>query len=232
MGITTYFTFRKTLGQYHAKENEKTGRLLFRTTATLLALLLSFSLTESRSEYHSLMDSMESETSQLVDIYMDLGYYKTPEADKIKGLVIQYVSDVIKEDWNINPENPFDSRSTDSFLQIYEHINQLVVTNEVQKRLKKRLLEDIDEVTDFLQKRKYQTRVKSFAFSWTAIIGYFVLMILYSVYSPSRLNLVFISLYSLFLGAIFYFILMLNQPYSGPFKIQPKPFEIFINMTK
>jgi hypothetical protein len=51
-------------------------------------------------------------------------------------------------------------------------------------------------------------------------------MILFSVYKPDRVSLMFLSLYNAFIAMIIYFIIMMSNPLIGPLQIQPEPFLI------
>ncbi len=57
-------------------------------------------------------------------------------------------------------------------------------------------------------------------------MGFFIIMILYSVYKPDKISILFISLYNSFIGILMYFIILLNNPLAGPLQVGFEPFQI------
>ena len=72
----------------------------------------------------------------------------------------------------------------------------------------------------------YSSRPEQFNLIYTSIFGLFAIMILFSVYPPNGLNILFLSLYNGFIGLLMYFILMMNNPLIGPLQLKAEPFQI------
>ncbi|NNF34437.1 MAG: DUF4239 domain-containing protein [Saprospiraceae bacterium] len=225
-GALVYVGAHSLLKNHIKKEHERVGRVLFRTSASLLGLILSFTFANQRVDYFRLKESLVSEASALVDIHMGLELINTNEAVGIQKEIKDYIIFVSEDGWKSISLNPFDSRSVQQFQRIHKHIYELKTENEIQEQIRNNLIQDVDEVSDFLQIRMYSTRPEQFNLVYTSIFGLFVIMVLFSVYLPNRLNLIFLSLYNGFIGMLLYFILMMNNPLVGPMKIKAEPFQI------
>lgn len=226
LGALLYQGAHILLKKYISKEHERVGRVLFRTSASLLGLILSFTFANQRVDYFRLKDSLVSEASSLVDIHMGLRIFNTAEANIIQQEVRDYIVIITEDGWKSINSNPFESRTIKQFQSIHQHIYELKTENEIQEQIRNNLIQDIDQVSDFLQVRMYSTRPEQFNLIYTSVFGLFVIMVLFSVYPPNRLNIIFLSLYMGFIGLLLYFILMMNNPLVGPLQLKAKPFEI------
>lgn len=213
------------------KNHERTGRVLFRTTASLLALLLSFTFANQRVNYYKIKDSLELEASQLVDIWLDLQLYNTPEADEIQEKLRHYIRSILHEELPTE-ENILFTPSAAIYMNLYVRISDLKVENEKQELLKSNLLSDIDEVSDFMQVRGYRSRPQSHDLIYIAGFGFIVSSILFAVYKPERISITFFSLYNAFVAIVLFFIIMMNNPMIGPFKLENEPFHMIIELAR
>ena len=215
-----------------SKPHERTGRVLFRTTASLLALLLSFTFANQRVNYYKIQDSLESEASQLVDIWLDLQFYGTQQSLDLQEKVKHYIRSILHEEINYNEERPLFGPPLGIFINLYNSIMELEPANSRQVHLKQELLTDIDEVSDFMQVRSYRSKPEPLVLIYIATFGFVVSSILFSVYKPDRISITFFTLYNAFVAIVLYFIIMMNNPLIGPMRIQNEPFKMIIEIAK
>ena len=71
-GLLAITQTRKRIQQHFTKQHEKVGRLLFRTSAGVIALLISLSYANGRIEQNKLRDTMELEASLIVNVFAKL----------------------------------------------------------------------------------------------------------------------------------------------------------------
>jgi hypothetical protein len=213
------------------KQHERTGRVLFRTTASLLALLLSLSFANQRVNYYKIKDALESEASQLVDIWLDLQLYGTKEAKDLQTKVKFYIRSILHEDIDYSHENPLFGPPAGIFMMLYSQISDLEPETEKQARLKQNLLADVDEVSDFMQVRNYRSKPEPLFLIYIAAFGFVVSSILFSVYPPDRITISFFTLYNAFVAIVLFFIIMMNNPLIGPLKIENEPFKMIMELA-
>jgi len=229
--IIIFLTSHRIISPHLNKRHERTGRVLFRVTASLLALLLSFTYANERVNHYKIKDSLENEASHLVDIWLDLQLYGTPEALEIQQKVKHYIRSILHEKIDTNENNPLFAPPVGIFIMLYNNISDLAPTTDKQKQLKQNLLVDIDEVSNFMQVRSYRSRPEPLVLIYIASFGYIVASILFSVYRPDRISIVFLSLYNAFVAIVMYFVIMMNSPMFGPLKIENEPFKMIIELA-
>ncbi len=210
----------------YQKQHYQVSKLLFRTSASLLALMLSFTYANQRIDYITLKSSIQAEASTLVDIHMTLHFYNTKEAEEIQKLVQQYVGGVLDEGWGPIKEAPFESKTFSNYRNIFDHILKLNAGDENHIRLKNDLLQDVDALSDYMQIRFYKTRPETPFLFYVACFGFVIVMILFSAYKPDKISVLFVSLYNSFIGVVLYFIVMMNNPLVGPLQVKADSFEI------
>lgn len=226
IGNLIYLGMRKSIQTHLDKQHERVGRVLFRTSASLLALILSLTFANQRVDYIKIQNAMEVEAAQIVDVHIDLGLYDTPEATELQAELRRYISNTASGGWRDILEDYFYSQSFRSFHKVYSGIYTLEATSELQRDLKKSMIADIDEISDNLQIRIYTTQVEPLNLIYTSVFGIVAVMIFFSVYEPNRLNLLFVSVYAMFIGLVLYFVLMMSNPLRGPLQVEPKPFKL------
>jgi len=229
--IGIYLLSHRLLKSKLGKSHERTGRVLFRTTASLLALLLSFTFANQRVNYYKIKDSLEAEAAQLLDIMVDLQMFRTEEAKDIQEKVRHYMRSIIHEDFETENENPLLTPSVYIFISLYNNISTMEVHDEIQSRLKENILTDIDAVSNLMQIRSYRSTPEPLYFIFIAGFGFFVSAILFGVYKPDLVSIVFFSFYNAFVAIVLYFIIMLNNPMIGPLKIDNKPMDHVIEIA-
>ena len=229
--LLIYLVAYKAIKSHLKKPHERVGRVLFRTTASLLALLLSLSFANQRVNYYKIKDALESEASSLVDIWLDLQLYNTSETIALQQKVKHYIRSILHEEIDYNGENPLFGPPLGIFIMLYNQISELEPETSKQELLKQNLLTDIDEVSDFMQVRNYRSRPEPLILIYIATFGFIVSSILFSVYRPDRISISFFTLYNVFVAIVLYFIIMMNNPLIGPLKIQNEPFKMIIEIA-
>jgi len=229
--IGIYLLSHRLLKSKLGKSHERTGRVLFRTTASLLALLLSFTFANQRVNYYKIKDSLEAEAAQMLDIMIDLQMYQTEEAKEIQEKVRHYMRSIIHEDFETENDNPLLTPSVYIFISLYNSISKMEANDEIQARLKENILTDIDSVSNLMQIRSYRSTPEPLYFIFIAGFGFFVSSILFGVYKPDLVSIVFFSFYNAFVAIVLYFIIMLNNPMIGPLKIDNKPMDMVIEIA-
>ncbi len=221
--ITVHYLFVKPV---YKKTHYQISKMLFRTVASLLALMLSFTYANQRIDYITVKNSIQAEASEIVDIHMNLGLFQTPQAELLQAELRSYVTIMIEEGWEPIKDDPFRSQTFLKFREINKGIIMLEVNSQVQEDLKRLLLQDIDEMSDYLQVRFYKTRPETPFLFYVACFGFIVAMILFATYTPDRISVIFISLYNIFIALVLYFILMMNNPLIGPLQVKAESFQI------
>jgi len=230
LGIIVILVIKRYVAPHLKKQHEKVGRLLFRVTAGLIALLVSLSYANERVAQGKIIDALEEEASLLVNTAFLLNFFDDPQSDLIREKFIEYIDLTIRDDWKTVNSNPFFSDATNRLKQAYGLTASLSTSNADETNLKNKLLDNLDRIIQLMQVRIYSQTVLIPNLIYILCIGLLFMWIFYTVYPIDRITLGFISLYNLFIGTLIYFVLALSNPLAGPLKINAHSFEVIQSM--
>ena len=221
-GLLSYGITRTIIRKNITEENVKIANQLLRGSGALLALLLSLTFADVRSELGKLRDSIELEAAQIVDMQVDLGIYGTNESQAIQIKLKEYTLALVEREWVKLSQNSFDERAFNLAQEIQEDVLNLQSSSELQNSLRSNLLNDIDEISDYRQLRQYATKADPPIFFYISFFGFILTMGIFSVFPPQRNSLILMAFYCSFIGVVIYFILALSNPFIGSLKIEPE----------
>ncbi len=217
---------RKLIEEKLTKQHERVGRLLFRVSAGLIALLISLSYANERVEYNRVRDSLEIESALIANVYAKLGVFDSKEAESIRQELIMYVDYTIEDEWKEANNNPYFSKITHTIMEINRLSLRLPTDNEEQLIAKQFIMDDLNEVAKLMQVRFF---AKHALFPFLVYIlgaGILFMWAFFSVYKIDVLSMIFLSLYNTFLMVLMYFIIVLSNPMVGTLKIDADAFII------
>jgi hypothetical protein len=200
--------------------------VLFRISASLLALVLSLTFANQRVSYFQVKGNLEVEASKLVDVHVALGLMEHVEARAMQQKVRVYIGKIMKEGWVPLFATPFESEQFVLFKDLYKAIHELEVEGDKDLRLKNNILADLDEASDLWQLRAYSTISSSSPLIYTCFLGLIITMILFGTNEPDKKTMLMGSCYVIFAGTILYFILAMSNPLRGPLKLDAGPFRV------
>lgn len=212
------------------KQHERVGRLLFRVTASLLALLISLSYANEKVGYNKVVNSIEEEAALIASATLKLGMHRTKLAEKVRKDLLKYVDFTIDDDWHKVVTNPYASKMWGTIYHINVEVRALDENSPMQSLLKSSIIEDIDLITRTLQVRIYSTYFHMPYLTYILGMGLIIVWCFFSVYRLNRVSIFFITLYNIYIGVLLYFVIMLGNPLGGPLKIDPAPFKTLKEM--
>ncbi len=212
------------------KQHERVGRLLFRVTASLLALLVSLSYANEKVNYDKVANSLEEEAALIAGVMLKLKVHRTPMAEDIREGLIEYVEFTIADGFEAVVNNPYYSKMWGTMIRLNIIARELGDETDKQARLKATIIEDIDQITRTLQIRFYSTKFHLPYLTYILCFGLLISWMFYGVYDLNRVSIIFISLYNTLLAVLMYFVIMLGSPMMGPLKVEPSSFMILKEM--
>ena len=198
IGIAVILLVKKYVAPRLKKQHEKVGRLLFRVTAGLIALLISLSYANERVAQGKIIDALEEEASLLVNTSFVLTLFDNAQSDMIR--------EKIKE--------------------VYVLTAKLSVANSDEANLKNKLLNNLDQIIQLMQVRIYSKTVLIPNLIYILGLGLLFMWVFYTVYPVDLISMGLITLYNIFIGTLIYFVLALSNPLAGPLKIDAHSFEV------
>lgn len=208
------------------KRHERVGRLLFRVTAGLIALLLSLSYANERIEQNKLRDSMELEASLIINVMIKLGLHSSDEAERLKRTMVEYIELTLNDRWEDVKSNPFFSESSDVMVDAVQLAYQLPEDSTTQVKIKTDIISEINQVSQLMQVRIYSQRTSTPYLIYILCFGMLFMWVFYAVYDKDLISVGFLSMYNSFIAILIYFIFMMSNPLVGELKMDHDSFNI------
>lgn len=225
-GLIAVFIGRKMTDGHMSKGHEKIGRLLFRVSASLIALLISLSYANEKINYDKVKNSLEQEASLISSVMLKLRVHNTKQAETIRESLMDYVDFTIDDPWVNDHNNPYLTKVMATVERINIMVHGLPTENDRQKILKEEIIRDVGTITRTMQIRFHSNRFHFPFLSYILGFGLLIAWCFYTVYPIDRISMTFLTLYNTFIAILLYFVIMLGNPMVGPLKIDPEPFTI------
>lgn len=226
IGILVVYGTRRLIKDRLTKQHERVGRLLFRVSAGLIALLISLSYANERLEHNTVRNSLETETALIANAYVKLGIHNTPTADSIRQELRKYVEYTINDKWEEVNEDPYHSHITQSIVKVIGLAYHLTAETESQQLSKNIIISELNEVVNLMQVRFYAKHAMLPFLVYILGAGMLFMWIFFAVYNIDLLSIAFLSIYNAFLVILIYFVIMLSNPMVGTLKIDAAAFEV------
>lgn len=229
-GILVIFIVRRIIASRIRKQHERVGRLLFRVTASVLALLISLSYANEKMNYDKVVNSLEEEAAIIASVMLKLKVHQTPLAEEIRSGIMEYVHFTIDDGFEDVVNNPYYSKMWATMIRLNIMARELDESTNKKKALKESIILDIDLITKTLQIRFYSTKFSLPYLTYILGLGLIFAWCFFTVYRLDLVSVTFISMYNALLAVLLYFVIMLGNPMTGPLKIDPASFNTLEQM--
>ena len=216
--LIIYYSVSKFIGERLKKDHERVGRLLFRVTASLLALLISLSYANEKINYNRVTNSLEEEASLIASAMLKLRIHDSKTGEMVRDGLMEYVEFTVEDLWVDDINNPYLTKVMGTIERINILARALPADTEI--------ISDIDMITKTMQIRFYTNKFHLPYLIYILGFGLIISWCFFSVYSFDAVSLAFLTLYNVFIAVLLYFIIMLGNPMVGALKINPEPFTI------
>ncbi len=234
-GLGTYL-FRKYANvKILRSHNEVTG-FLFLALASFYAFLLSFVVFMVWGQLNDTRGNVSKEGSSAMGLYRDIKFYPdTVESKQLMIVYLDFIYNVIDEEFP-NMEQMKPSRKTpESFDHVFYKMEHLNPKNQFQVQLVAEMFNHLNQLATYrgLRESSLEKEIPS-PLWWPMILGAIITIICAMLLDieNARLHITLNALLGIFIGMIFYIILLLDHPYSGSLSIKPQSYKQIFTMEK
>jgi hypothetical protein len=208
--------------------NEVTG-FLFLALASFYAFLLSFVVFMVWGQLNETRGNISKEGSSAMGLYRDIKFYPdTVESKQLMIVYLDFIYNVVDEEFP-NMEQMKTSRKTpESFDRVFFKMEHLNPKNPFQIQLVAEMFNHLNELATYrgLRDTSFEKEIPP-PLWWTMILGAIITIICSILLDieHTRLHITLNALLGIFIGMIFFIILLLDHPYSGSLSIKPQSYK-------
>ena len=215
--------------------NEVTG-FLFLAIASFYAFLLSFVVFMVWGQLNETRGNVSREGSSAMGLYRDIKYYPdTVESRQLLIVYLDFVYDVIDEEFpNIESMQP-NRKTTESFNRVFYKMEHLDPKNQFQIQLVAEMFDHLNQLATYRGLRISSMETKIPPPMWFPIILGALITIICSMLldiEHIRMHISLNALLGIFIAMIFFIILSLNPPYYGNLSIKPQSYKQIFTMEQ
>ena len=225
--LVVYF-FSRWIG-FKSADNETrelSGSVAFRVAA-LHGLILALVFADQLTNYSDLRRTAADEATAIADLFVEIERYDTDIKANVQHALARYTRAVVEREWNsLGDRNDLSPEVRKLHEFVYDAILDLEPQTAKQSDLRSHMLKNIQRIAELRRARGNASLYLMSGFFWVAsVAGLILIAMSYAVYPPKPLNLVLLSLYSVFSGLIMFIIFAHADPYSSPGALPPAAFQ-------
>jgi hypothetical protein len=228
-GLGTYAGARLVVGKRAVFENSNLALQLFRVIGTLLVLLLSLTFADVRIETGAIRNSIDIEAGLLGDTFKNLHTFDSAEAEAISTQLLEYIDAVVEKEWEALRRGEIDADVAELFWEMETAVLTLETKTTLQEEIRRRMIDDIDAVSDSRMKRLTKTSKSVPVFLYVAFLAFLWSNVMLSVFTPRNNAVIFIGGYCAFVGVVIYVILAMSSHFEGVGAVTPDSLEHLSN---
>ncbi|MCP4318286.1 MAG: DUF4239 domain-containing protein [Hyphomicrobiales bacterium] len=201
--------------------------LIFRVAA-LHGLILALVFAEELGNSDALIQSVNSEATQLESIYFDADRHGGGQTKEIRQAIAFYTREVIEREWELlNSESVLSNDAWSHREKAMQALLDLEVDTPRQTWLRQRMLDQLAAVETERNRREILAAIDVSMLFWViAFIGVALVAAPYFPYQPTTANMALLAIYAAYPGLVLYFIYAFDSPFSGFGGVQPIPLEL------
>lgn len=227
-GLSTFLFHKYLKLKILRSHNEVTG-FLFLAIASFYAFLLSFVVFMVWGQMNETQGNVSKEGSSAMGLYRDIKYYPdTVESKQLMIVYLDFVYNVIDEEFpNMGRMMP-SRKTTESFNNVFYKIEHLNPKNQFQIQLVAEMFSHLNQLASYRGLRS-TTAENEIPYSlWFPIILGAIITLVCSILldiEHRRLHVALNSLLGIFIGMLFFIIILFDHPYSGSLSIKPESYK-------
>ncbi|MCK9411344.1 MAG: DUF4239 domain-containing protein [Prolixibacteraceae bacterium] len=230
------FLFRKYANlKILRSHNEVTG-FLFLALASFYAFLLSFIVFMVWGQLNETRGNVSKEGSSAMGLYRDIKFYPdTVESKQLMIVYLDFIYNVIDEEFP-NMEQMKQGRKTpESFDRVFYKIEHLNPKNPFQIQLVAEMFNHLNQLATYrgLRESSLEKEIPS-SLWWPMLLGAIITLFCAMLLDieNARLHITLNAMLGVFIGMLFFIILLLDHPYSGSLSIKPQSYKQIFTMEK
>lgn len=215
--------------QESVKSSNDVTAAVYNMIGVLLALILGFLIVDAYADYSTASSETQSEATQLFQTYRLAALFEEPQRSKLEQAIVAYIDSIHDQEWPAMNGMKRGHPGTNARLEeLWEFIRTLELKSDRDRAAYDKL---IDHLANAAEDRNERLKIVHESIPgplWYLFVGVAIISILFlGLFGNTNrvLHRMLAGLVTLVLASCIILIHILDNPYSGPLKIEPEAFE-------
>jgi hypothetical protein len=199
----------------------------------MFGVIVGFSAFLVLNHYHAAQQTVQSEASNIEEIYHLAQPLPEPKRDQIQGLAVSYARVVVDEEWPAMREG----RATEHADALAEELRRSIqegykTTTGAEQQFFGEALDVINDLEEDREARLIEARTGLPAILWVALVVLGTTIVGFSFLvgmESRRLHVATVASLATGIALVLFTIYVLDHPYGTDFGVEPQPFELVLH---
>jgi hypothetical protein len=202
------------------KEESDLAVALMGVVAAFTGIMLAFAAVQVWDDYGQADKAVSLEAASVSELYRDLQVYG-PEAAPVQAQIKVYVRDVLEDEWPKLEHGQPGPKTTQALIDLFNSAGKLQPQTPRQTVIYGEIFKNLNEVVGYRRARLITSRSELPSLFWVVVLaGSAVIVAFTFVFPVTRTNSMVIGGLALSLALIFLFILEVNRPFEGGYRVE------------
>ena len=218
-GLASSVGLRKVFRLTSTDDDRDHAVSLMQVVAAYIGILIAFAGVQVWQDFSAAQTAIHDEAATAAEMYRDLATYG-PETLPVRLRLRTYVESVVHDEWPLLSKGNTSPKTEVALFQLFESMGDIRPTDNRDTTIYAETFTNLNELVSLRRDRMSHSKSGMPMILW--IVGMFgsVLIVAYAAtFRPTRTNVLMISGISLALGLVFLFILVVDRPYMGEFRV-------------
>ncbi len=217
---------RNFIGHEVLKKGHEVGGYYLSLVGTIYGILLGLVVFDAISKFQAAERTVNTEAKSLLALY-SLSEQFPKEQIYIKGLVRDYVKDVVYDEWPLMEKGEVSEKAHHELLELLHVIKSIEPKTQNQQSIYSSLL---SETNSLWESRLDRNKVSNFGVptaEWVVLLigaGIVIVFTFFFTIESHGIHLAMRGMVTLLIAMSLYLVLLFGAPFSGDLKVSNKPF--------
>lgn len=220
------------LGRETLRKAHEVGGYYMSLVGTFYAVLLGLVVFDAMSKFEGADRNVQSEAKAALTIFSLAAQFPESEA-AIRTLAQDYVSAVVKEEWNLNGKGRVSKSATEDLVNLLHVIKEIQPKTPNQQSVYGALLSEAVSLWDSRLNRNKVTNFGVPAAEWAVLLIGAAITITFTFFFTTEsdgIHLVMRGMVTLLIAMSLYLVLLFGSPFSGDLRVSDAPFRFVENV--
>jgi len=192
---------------------------LMQVAAAYVGIMIAFAGVQAWQDFDDAQGAVSHEAATAAELNQDLSIYG-PETRPARIALRAYIESISEDEWPLLNQGKGSAATETALLNVFNEVGKLEPDNNRTGAIYTEALSRLNDLINIRRDRIIQSQAGIPLILWSiGLVGSLLTVAYASAFSPTRLNIVMISGFSMTLGLVFLFILTVDYPFKGEFSV-------------
>jgi hypothetical protein len=192
---------------------------LMQVVAAYIGILIAFAGVQVWQDFADAQNAVHREAASAAQVYRDLATYG-PETQAARADLRAYVGSIINDEWPQLAQGKPSGKTEVALFKLFEGIGKIRPKDSRDSTIYTEVFSNLNDLVSLRRDRLIHSESGMPMILWiVGLVGSVLIVAYTATFRPTRTNVMMISGISLALGLIFLFILVVDRPYMGEFRV-------------